>query len=112
MVRGEQVATGFPATNSTGRWPQVTVFISCGGLVFILMGRILGRQRMEEPYWIGRTILPVIEVTYNDITDIKVQSEDRDFYKITYVTATDSDGRQFTIRMFGHDNNQTKVEVE
>lgn len=53
-----------------------------------------------------------MEVTYNDITDIKVQSEDRDFYKITYVTATDSEGRQFTIRMFGHDNNQTKVEVE
>ena len=53
-----------------------------------------------------------MEVTYNDITDIKVQSEDRDFYKITYVTATDSDGRQFTIRMFGHDNNQTKVEVQ
>ena len=53
-----------------------------------------------------------MEVTYNDITDIKVQSEDRGYYQITYVTATDADGRQFTIRMFGYDNNQTKVEVQ
>jgi len=53
-----------------------------------------------------------MEVTYNNITDINVQSEDRGYYKITYITATDSDGRQFTIRMFGHDYNQTKVEVQ
>ena len=53
-----------------------------------------------------------MEVTYHDIEAIKVKSEDRDFYKITYVTATDSEGRQFTIRMFGHENNQTKVEVK
>ena len=53
-----------------------------------------------------------MEVTYHDIDSIKIKSEDRDFYKVTYVTATDSDGRQFTIRMFGHDNNQTKVEVK
>ena len=53
-----------------------------------------------------------MEVTYNDITDIKVQSEDRGHYHITYITATDSEGREFTIRLFGHDNNQTKVEVQ
>jgi len=53
-----------------------------------------------------------MEVTYHDIEAIKVKSEDRDFYKVTYVTATDTNGQEFTIRLFGIDNNQLKVEVE
>ena len=53
-----------------------------------------------------------MEVTYHDIDSIKIKSEDRDFYKVTYVTATDSNGKEFTIRLFGIDNNQLKVEVE
>ena len=53
-----------------------------------------------------------MEVTYHDIEAIKVKSEDRDFYKVTYVTATDASGQEFTIRLFGIDNNQLKVEVE
>ena len=69
-------------------------------------------QYLEKDSPQNREERNTMEVTYNDITDIKVQSEDRDFYKITYVTATDSEGRQFTIRMFGHENNQTKVEVK
>lgn len=69
-------------------------------------------QHLEKDSPTDREERNTMEVTYHDIDSIKIKSEDRDFYKVTYVTATDSDGKEFTIRLFGIDNNQLKVEVE
>jgi hypothetical protein len=69
-------------------------------------------QHLEKDSPQDREERNTMEVTYHDIDSIKVKSEDRDFYKVTYVTATDAQGQEFTIRLFGIDNNQTKVEVE
>jgi hypothetical protein len=69
-------------------------------------------QHLEKNSPTNREARNTMEVTYHDIEAIKVKSEDRDFYKVTYVTATDASGQEFTIRLFGIDNNQMKVEVE
>lgn len=69
-------------------------------------------QHLEKNSPTDREERSTMEVTYHDIEAIKVKSEDRDFYKVTYVTATDASGQEFTIRLFGIDNNQMKVEVE
>lgn len=69
-------------------------------------------QYLEKDSPTDREERNTMEVTYHDIEAIKVKSEDRDFYKVTYVTATDASGQEFTIRLFGIDNNQMKVEVE
>jgi hypothetical protein len=69
-------------------------------------------QHLEKDSPTNREARNTMEVTYHDIEAIKVKSEDRDFYKVTYVTATDASGQEFTIRLFGIDNNQMKVEVE
>ena len=69
-------------------------------------------QYLAEDHPSNREERNTMEVTYHDIEAIKVKSEDRDFYKVTYVTATDTNGQEFTIRLFGIDNNQLKVEVE